>query len=91
MANITFDYLLDRVEQERVDIAYDFRDYIVLLAVFAQYGEDGRAWAHDFCRLSTKYNPRDLDRHFDNIMRTWHSSPGIGALINMARRAGLNV
>ena len=82
--------IVQRVESSRIDIAPEYGDYIKLVYSFTALGERGRSLLHRVCSLSTKYNPEDTDRDFDNCSSSGESQ-SIGTFINMCKDMGIDV
>lgn len=82
--------IVRRVEESGRDIAPDYGDYLKLVYSFTSLGERGRDLLHRVCSLSTKYNPENTDKDFNNCLRSGETQ-SIGTFINMARDNGIDV
>ena len=75
-------------EQLHVDITDGYDDWFKAGAALASLGEAGRAFYHRLSAISSKYNPGECDRKFNNLLRTC-GQVGIGSLFYVAKAHGI--
>lgn len=81
--------LVQRVEESRIDIAPNYKEYYPLVCSFSALGERGRQYLHRVCSLSPKYSPEDTDFDFDNNVP--NTRQYIGYFVNLCKDNGINV
>lgn len=75
-------------ERLHVDITDGYDDWFKTGAALASLGEAGRAFYHRLSAISSKYNPGECDRKFNNLLRTC-GQVGIGSLFYVAEGHGI--
>ena len=76
-----------------IDIAPDYESYLRLGFAIAQgFGEMGRQYFHQLCKVSTKYNERDADKQY-SICLNHSNNPGItvASFYFMLKEAGITI
>lgn len=82
--------LISQLVEERVCITDDYNDWLrVGLALANELGEAGRSAFHQLSQMSPKYDARECDLKYDNILRTTNGSITAGTLFHLAREAGV--
>lgn len=82
--------IVRRVEESGKDIAPEYGEYLKLVYSFTSLGERGRGLLHRICNLHSDYKPEDVDKDFNNCIRSGQSQ-SIGTFVNMARDNGIDV
>jgi len=79
----SIDDLVEKIEASRKSIAPNYDQYLKLAIVFAnELGENGRSYFHRVCCLDSKYDSKDCDELFDDILKRNYTSCTVGTLIH---------
>lgn len=75
-----------------IDITDDYNDWLKLgFSLAHQLGEDGRQIFHNLSQISSKYNPADCDKQYDNCLRSHGQGVTISTFFHMAKDAGIDI
>ena len=82
----------DRIIRSGICITDDYNDWFrVLMAIANTYGESGRKDAEELSAMSTKFNPMEFDKKYDNCLGNSHNQITIATFFQMAKDAGINI
>ena len=84
------EYLTSQLEQRNIDITDNYNDWVEIGAALSTLGNDGRELFHRISRLSNKYNTRQCDTKYNNILR-WNHNFTLGTLIFHCRKASIDI
>ena len=65
--------LVAEIERQGIDITPGYADWVRIGMSLTKLGEAGRDLFHRVSRVSPKYNPRDTDAKFTELLRSTHS------------------
>lgn len=68
-----------------------YEQWVRLGASFASMGETGREFFHACSSYNAKYDQKQCDKKFDNLLDTANGSITIGTFYHMAEQAGLSI
>ena len=81
-SNTDIDKLVKKIEASGVSIAPEYDQYKKLAIVFAnELGENGRDYFHRVCLLDSKYNSKDCNKIFDDMLKRNYTDCTLGTLI----------
>ena len=81
-SNTDIDKLVKKIEASGVSIAPEYDQYKRLAIVFAnELGENGRDYFHRVCLLDSKYNSKDCNMIFDDMLKRNYTDCTLGTLI----------
>lgn len=58
------------IERLKIDITFDYQDWLVIGFCMATFGEEGRSLFHRISAMSEKYTERDCNEKFNNALRS---------------------
>lgn len=83
---------VERIKDARIDLTMSYDDYMHIGMAISDLGEAGRQYFHAVCQFweknGKKYNPFDVDKDFDNFLRTTRNIH-IGTFFQMCHDAGI--
>ena len=62
--------LVDKIEEESIDLTTNYADWFQLGAALATFGEEGRSFYHRVSQFHEKYSQVDCDLKFTNAIKT---------------------
>lgn len=84
------EWMTECITEQRVDIAFDHRDYLLLTyAIANDCGEAGRALFHRITSISTKYDCENNDKLYTQTLRTGRNGNTLGTVYYLAVQAGV--
>jgi VirE N-terminal domain/Primase C terminal 2 (PriCT-2) len=60
--------VVERIQAAKLDITNDYADWLNIGFALATFGEDGRQLFHDLSSQNSKYNMKDSDQKFDDLL-----------------------
>lgn len=76
------------VEQVSQDLTSNYQDWIEIGLSLASMGEIGRGYYHRLSSFHPKYNQRETDRKFDNLLKTNRNQVGLGTFFQIMDNYG---
>lgn len=87
-----FEKILDELESKAIDITFNYSDWLrVGFAISSEYGENGREYFHRVSNVSSKYQPHECDKQYDNCLRAKRSGVNIGTFYYYVKEAGIQI
>jgi hypothetical protein len=85
--NTDIDDLVNKIEASGISIAQSYEEYLQLAIVFYnEQGEDGRSCFHRVCCLDSKYDSKDCDALFDDILKRNYTRCTVGTLVHLMKK-----
>jgi hypothetical protein len=81
---------LEFIKSRNITIPDDYSTWFTTgMALNSAFGEEGRTYFHEFSRLSDKYDERECDTQYDNIVANYTEDSDIklGSLIHIIEEA----
>lgn len=88
--NEDVEWYISQLEAGRVDITYDYGQWVGIGFAFAnEYGEGGRDLFHRVSQLSDKYNQGQADRKYTNCIKTNTGRVSIATFFHLCHENGI--
>jgi len=80
------------VRAKALDLTAEYSDWIKIgFAIASKYGEGGRSYFQALSQMNPKYNTQEVDRKYDNILRSNSDKTTISTLFWIAKQNGLKI
>lgn len=84
--------LIEKVKDSRVDIMPNYDAWLKGgFALADEFGEGGRGYFHSFCQLHPDYTAEDIDKKYDECLKTNRGQIKIATLFFLAKEAGIEI
>lgn len=83
--------LCAEISQKGINLCESYSEWVTLGLSLADMGEEGRPLFHVVSAVSGKYNQKECDRKFDNLLATASGEVTISTFLYMCKNAGLHL
>lgn len=83
--------IISQIKEKRIDITENYKEQWLKIAsaLANEFGESGRSYFHTVSKFHPKYNIRETDRIFDNILRHHYEEVTIASFFHIAKNYGI--
>lgn len=88
-----FDEVVNQMVKQGVNCVEDYRDWIsVGFGIAHKFGEGGRDYFHSLSSISTKYDEKNTDKQYDNLLKARGTKVStIATIYYFAKKAGIEI
>lgn len=84
-------YLVEAIQNQKIDITSDYKDWCNVGFALCELGEDGRSVFHQISSICSKYDEDKADVKYTKLMDAYDGRTTLGTLFHMAKRFGVKL